>query len=64
MRIVLRIGGAILMLFGSVWILQGVNVLPGSFMTGQVRWAVYGAIAVAMGVSLLLAAAKRRSLKG
>jgi hypothetical protein len=64
MRIVLRIVGAILIVFGCVWFLQGVNVLPGSFMTGQVRWAVYGVIAVAVGVSLLLAAAKRRSLKG
>jgi hypothetical protein len=64
MRIVLRIVGVIFILFGCVWFLQGVNVLPGSFMTGQVRWAVYGALAVALGVSLLLAAVKRRSLKG
>jgi hypothetical protein len=64
MRIVLRIVAVILILFGCVWILQGVNVLPGSFMTGQVRWAVYGGIAVAVGISLLLAGAKRRSLKG
>ena len=63
MRIALRIVGVILIVFGCVWFLQGVNVLPGSFMTGQIRWAVYGAVAVAVGVSLLLAA-KRRSLKG
>ncbi len=64
MRIVLRIVAVILILFGCVWILQGVNILPGSFMTGQVRWAVYGGMAVAVGISLLLAGAKRRSLKG
>jgi hypothetical protein len=64
MRIVLRIVAIILILFGCVWILQGVNVLPGSFMTGQIRWAVYGGMAVAVGISLLLAGAKRRSLKG
>ena len=34
-------------LAGAVWILQGIGVLPGSFMTGQVEWAIYGAIAVA-----------------
>jgi len=36
-----------------------VGVLPGSFMSGQIRWAVYGGMAVAAGVSLLLAARRR-----
>jgi hypothetical protein len=31
---------AILMVIGGAWFLQGINVLPGSFMTGQIRWAV------------------------
>src|SRR6266849_9491895 len=26
--------------FGGVWFLQGVNVLPGIFMSGQIRWCV------------------------
>jgi hypothetical protein len=64
MRITLSILSIVLIVFGCIWFLQGVNVLPGSVMTGQVRWAWYGGIAVAVGVSLLLAAAKRRSLKG
>jgi hypothetical protein len=33
--------------FGAIWFLQGINVPPGSFMTGQIRWAVFGGIAVA-----------------
>ena len=64
MRIVLNIVGALLVLFGTVWFLQGINVLPGSFMTGQIRWAVYGGIAVAAGAALLLAAYRRRRLDG
>jgi hypothetical protein len=44
---------------GGVWFLQGISVLPGSFMSGQIRWAVYGGITVAAGI-LLLVAAKRR----
>ncbi|HEX4134971.1 MAG TPA: hypothetical protein VHY84_10205 [Bryobacteraceae bacterium] len=60
MKITLNILGALLTLFGAIWFLQGINVLPGSFMTGQIRWAVYGGIAVAVGVSLLLAANRRR----
>jgi hypothetical protein len=59
MRITLNIAGGILVLFGTIWFLQGINILPGSFMTGQIRWAVYGGIAVAVGISLLLAANRR-----
>jgi hypothetical protein len=60
MKISLNLLGAVLILMGCIWILQGVNILPGSFMTGQVRWAVYGGIAVAVGVALLLSANRRR----
>ena len=63
MKIVLRIVGVLLVALGCVWFLQGVSVLPGSFMTGQTRWAVYGAIAVVVGIGLLFAA-KTRTLKG
>jgi len=61
MKLTLNIVGAVLVLFGAIWFLQGINVLPGSFMTGQIRWAVYGGIAVAAGISLLLAANRRRN---
>jgi hypothetical protein len=61
MKITLNILGGVLVFFGAVWILQGINVLPGSFMTGQIRWAVYGGIAVAAGISLLAAANQRRN---
>jgi uncharacterized membrane protein HdeD (DUF308 family) len=60
MRIVSNIAGVVLVLVGCIWFLQGVNVLPGSFMTGQIRWAVYGAIAAIAGIALLLRANRRR----
>ena len=63
MSIVSRILGILLVILGCIWFLQGVNVLPGSFMTGQIRWAVYGAIAVVVGFALLFAA-RRRTVKG
>jgi hypothetical protein len=56
MRISLNIVGSLLVLSGAVWFLQEINLLPGSFMTGQIRWAVYGGIAVALGITLLLGA--------
>ena len=46
--------GVILILVGCIWVLQGVNILPGSFMTGQMKWAAYGAIAIVIGIALLL----------
>jgi hypothetical protein len=60
LRITLNIVASLLVLVGSIWILQGINVLPGSFMTGQTRWAVYGGIAVAVGITLLLTANRVR----
>jgi hypothetical protein len=56
MRIALNIVAGLLVLTGVIWFLQGINVLPGSFMTGQIQWAVYGGIAVAAGIGLFLGA--------
>jgi hypothetical protein len=61
MKIVLNVVGFIFIAMGGIWFLQGINVLPGSFMTGQIRWAIYGGIAVAAGIVLLVAANRRRS---
>jgi uncharacterized membrane protein HdeD (DUF308 family) len=56
----LNIAGALLTFFGTIWLLQGINLLPGSFMTGQIRWAVYGGIAITVGIAVLLLANRRR----
>ena len=62
MKIVLNIIAVILVLLGSVWVLQGINVLPGSFMSGQLRWALRGGILVFAGiVGLVWANRKRKS---
>jgi hypothetical protein len=38
-----------MIIIGSVWFLQGIGILPGSFMTGQAFWAIMGAICLAAG---------------
>lgn len=48
-----RIGGALLALVGLVWIGQGLNVLPGSMMSGQPIYAILGLIILALGLWLL-----------
>ncbi len=61
MKIILSIVGILLALMGAVWFLQGINVLPGSVMTGQIQWAIYGALAVIIGIGLLVFANRRRA---
>ena len=60
MRILLNVIGVLCLLMGGVWILQGINILPGSFMTGQAKWAMYGAFLVIAGIGLLISAKRRR----
>jgi hypothetical protein len=53
MRYVLLIVGGLMILMGGIWLLQG--ILPGSFMTGQMFWAVMGAAFLAVGGLVILA---------
>ena len=61
MRIALYIAGFLCLFMGGTWFLQGINVLPGSFMTGQRKWAVYGALLLAVGIVMLVAARRSRA---
>jgi hypothetical protein len=58
MRLTLNIIGGIFLFMGGIWFLQGINVLPGSFMTGQRLWAIIGGIAFLVGL-ILIALARR-----
>jgi len=60
MRVALNVLGALCLLVGAVWILQGINVLPGSFMTGQTKWAIYGGLLATIGIGVLISANRRR----
>jgi hypothetical protein len=59
MHIALNVFAVLCLLVGGIWILQGINVLPGSFMTGQTKWAIYGGLMVVAGIGLLLLANRR-----
>jgi len=60
MKYALRVFAILLIVVGTIWVLQGINVLPGSFMTGQIQWAYRGGIAALAGVALLLFAGRRK----
>lgn len=40
MKTIWNIIGIILILAGGTFLLQGINVLPGSYMTGEPQWAI------------------------
>lgn len=60
MQVAANMAAILLIIVGGVWMLQGINVLPGSFMTGQTKWAIYGAISLTVGTALLLVSKSRR----
>jgi hypothetical protein len=47
----IRTVGGLFILVGGVWFLQGMGVLPGSFMTGSTFWAVTGALVTMIGLA-------------
>lgn len=69
-RVVSTLFGAVIILLGIVWILQAFDVafntpmVPGgpvSFMVNNHQWAVYGAIAVVIGVAQVVWSNSRRT---
>ena len=44
--------GALLVLVGAVWTLQGIGVLGGSVMSGKPLWAVVGPLVAIAGAVL------------
>lgn len=62
MRWVLTVVAVLLIWVGGVWFLQGIDVLPGSFMTGQIRWAIIGSVVAIAGFALLLYANRRHGV--
>lgn len=61
MKTALNIVGVILLFFGGVWFLQGINVIHQGFMAGQTKWEINGAIVFVIGLLLLFIANRKRS---
>jgi len=59
MKIVLNIVSVVLILAGGTFFLQGINVLPGSVMTGDPQWAINGGVMIVAAIGLLLWANRR-----
>jgi hypothetical protein len=48
-------------LLGLLWIGQGLNLIRGSFMTGQLQWAIIGIVLVVVAAWLIWGAVRRLS---
>jgi hypothetical protein len=54
MKLVLNIVGGMIFLAGLTFFLQGINILPGSYMTGDPKWAIIGVIMLVGSLGLFL----------
>jgi hypothetical protein len=61
MRWVWLVLGVLAILLGSLWTLQGLNILGGSAMSGHGLFAVIGLIVGVIGVFLVVFGARRRA---
>jgi hypothetical protein len=57
----LQLGGIALILVGIVWVLQGVNILRGSVMSGKPLYSWLGLGVAAIGVIMFLYRSRSRS---
>jgi hypothetical protein len=60
MKTILNITGILLILTGGTFFLQGVNVLPGSYMTGDPQWAINGVVMIVIAVGLMVLGNRRK----
>ncbi len=60
MKWFLNILGVVLILIGVVWFFQGINILLGSFMSGNSLYSVLGIILVVVGIIVLAFTNRKR----
>lgn len=52
------VGGAVAIVLGALWALQGGGIVPGSVMSGDPTWLVIGSITAVAGAIVVLLAAR------
>ncbi|QEO14758.1 hypothetical protein FLP10_10315 [Agromyces intestinalis] len=54
MNWIMIVVGVLLMAAGVIWTLQGLNLLPGSAMSGVLLWVVVGPVVEVVGLLLVV----------
>ncbi len=60
MKWVINMVGVILVVVGIIWLFQGIDILPGSFMSGRSLYAILGVVLGVIGVLTLAYNNRRR----
>ena len=64
MRILNSLLGALMIVMGCVWMMQGLNVGPAAilqgFMVNDIHWTYYGAILAIVGIAEIIWSNRRR----
>ncbi|GAA5228569.1 hypothetical protein GCM10025778_31070 [Paeniglutamicibacter antarcticus] len=63
-RIALIAIGLIAVIIGGIFAGQGMNLIPGSFMTGNRMWLFIGVIVAGVGITLLVLGLRRPKTGG
>ena len=58
-RMTLITVGVIALILGGIWTGQGMNLIPGSFMTGSRMWLSIGLILAVVGIILIVLGLRR-----
>jgi hypothetical protein len=51
--------GGLMVLFGGLWMGQGLGYIGGGFMVGDIKWTYIGAVLAALGIGLILRTRRR-----
>ncbi|HMM97372.1 MAG TPA: LPXTG cell wall anchor domain-containing protein [Anaerolineales bacterium] len=60
MKQILNIVGALFVVIGIFWILQGTNIVKTGAMAGQSQWAIIGVVVGLVGIGVLVFGNRRR----
>jgi len=59
-KITVQLFSILLFLTGLVFFLQGINILPGSSMTGDPQWAINGAVIMLVAIGVFIWRVRRK----
>jgi len=60
MKTAAKVIAILIFLAGLIWFMQGLNILSGSFMSGNPQWSINGAIAMVIGGAIYWFANRKR----
>jgi len=60
LKTILMIFSILLILAGGVFTLQGLSILPGTFMRGNPQWVINGAVTALVGAGLLWFSSRKK----